>query len=370
MIFGGHGGFGGSGGGIYGGNALIINCTFTSNGTGGGGDGGYGQGVSGSGGYGGDGGGVCVSSNLTLSGCTILGNRTGSGGRSGVSNFGSIPPGGNGGVGGGICAGGLLLLTGGGLLLTNCTIAGNFCGAGGGPTLIGKGGNGGSGGGIYSYSTNEVIVACTVASNSNGTNGIGGGICSAVVGGPVLLNDIVALNIGDSPDVAGTFQSLGHNLIGVTDGSSGFSAPGDLVGSTNSPLDPKLGPLADNGGPTLTMALLTGSPAIDAGSAVGAPATDQRGVPRPQGSCVDIGAFECLVSPIFMGETIQSAINCQMQLSGMTPNPTLTLQISTNLLNWWDATNFTAGANGVFQCVDPIPGDARLRFYRLKSGTP
>ena len=56
--------------------------------------------------------------------------------------------------------------------------------------------------------------------------------------------------------------------------------------------DPKLGPLANNGGPTLTMALLPGSPAIDAGDTSLAPATDQRGFPRPAGLAADIGAFE------------------------------------------------------------------------------
>ena len=56
--------------------------------------------------------------------------------------------------------------------------------------------------------------------------------------------------------------------------------------------DPKLGPLADNGGPTLTMALLPGSPAIDAGNTSLAPTTDQRGFPRPAGLAADIGAFE------------------------------------------------------------------------------
>src|ERR1019366_8634124 len=56
--------------------------------------------------------------------------------------------------------------------------------------------------------------------------------------------------------------------------------------------DPKLGPLANNGGPTLTMALLPGSPAIDAGNTSLAPATDQRGVPRPFSLAADVGAFE------------------------------------------------------------------------------
>ena len=63
------------------------------------------------------------------------------------------------------------------------------------------------------------------------------------------------------------------------------------MGSTVKPINPKLGPLANNGGPTPTMALLTGSPAIDTGSSVFAPATDQRGDPRPQ-RAIDIGALE------------------------------------------------------------------------------
>jgi hypothetical protein len=57
-------------------------------------------------------------------------------------------------------------------------------------------------------------------------------------------------------------------------------------------LDPLLGPLADNGGPNQTMALQTGSPAIDAGNTVSCPGTDQRGISRLQGSACDIGAFE------------------------------------------------------------------------------
>ena len=62
------------------------------------------------------------------------------------------------------------------------------------------------------------------------------------------------------------------------------------IGGADAPIDPRLGPLQDNGGPTPTHALLLGSPAIDASSAC--PATDQRGVTRPQGAGCDIGAFE------------------------------------------------------------------------------
>ena len=73
---------------------------------------------------------------------------------------------------------------------------------------------------------------------------------------------------------------------------------------------------------------------------------------------------------VFTGATIQNATNCQLQMAGLLPTKTFTLQVSSNLLNWWDVTNFMACSNGVFQCVDPIPGDGQLRFYRLKSGTP
>ena len=80
-------------------------------------------------------------------------------------------------------------------------------------------------------------------------------------------------------------QSAGHNLD--SDGSCFLTSAGDLPRH-----DPLLGPLADNGGPTETQALLAGSPAIDAGAADGCPQHDQRGVSRPQGAGCDIGAYE------------------------------------------------------------------------------
>jgi hypothetical protein len=79
--------------------------------------------------------------------------------------------------------------------------------------------------------------------------------------------------------------SLGHNLDSGT--GCGVTGAGDLSG-----VNPLLGPLASNGGPTQTMALLSGSPAIDAGDDGACPSNDQRGVTRPQGSHCDIGAYE------------------------------------------------------------------------------
>ncbi len=112
-------------------------------------------------------------------------------------------------------------------------------------------------------------------------------------GVPVFMrNSIVA---GHSlGDIDGTITVSDHNLIGSTEGGSGFGPEGLLN------VDPMLGPLADNGGPTLTRALLPGSPAIDAGDNTDAPEFDQRGpgFPRIVNGTIDIGAFEVQASPI------------------------------------------------------------------------
>ncbi len=92
---------------------------------------------------------------------------------------------------------------------------------------------------------------------------------------------------GNGPNCSvngGTLASGGHNIDGAN--TCGFAAGGDLVNTT-----PMLGPLADNGGPTPTMGLLTGSPALDAGDSAVCPEADQRGVLRDDGAC-DIGAVE------------------------------------------------------------------------------
>jgi Right handed beta helix region len=130
-----------------------------------------------------------------------------------------------------------------------------------------------------------------------------------------VANTILAGNHGpaSSPDVQGQMASQGHNLIGDGTGASGLTAPGDQVGSAAAPIDPRLGPLQNNGGPTATMALLPGSPAINAGSnAIGNASgltTDQRGpgFSRFVGP-VDIGAFEVQpVTPTLTGISPTSA---------------------------------------------------------------
>jgi len=142
------------------------------------------------------------------------------------------------------------------------------------------------------------ILNTTIAGNSVGTAGVGGGLAiynptPGVVTELAVKNTIVAGNSGPTgPSDCGTVATIAsdHNLS--SDASCMFTDPGSRQNA-----DAKLGPLQANGGETDTMALLAGSPAIDAGTNEGCPATDQRGVARPQGAACDIGAFELVPSP-------------------------------------------------------------------------
>ena len=102
-------------------------------------------------------------------------------------------------------------------------------------------------------------------------------------GGPLTLRNTLVVQKQCCRDPV---LSLGHNL--ESGSTCGLSGPGDL-----SNIDPLIkASLRDNGGFTETLALLPGSPAIDGGDNTGCPATDQRGVARPQGTACDIGAYE------------------------------------------------------------------------------
>ncbi len=101
-------------------------------------------------------------------------------------------------------------------------------------------------------------------------------------------------NPGPGSDCGGfPFTSQGGNVLGGA--CNGFNAVGDVALEDIAQNQPCVGPLSANGGPTLTLPLLTCSVAID--HTTGCPATDQRGVPRPQGVACDSGAFE-LVPPV------------------------------------------------------------------------
>jgi len=132
---------------------------------------------------------------------------------------------------------------------------------------------------------------CTIAGNKGVLVPVLVAIYSG--GGPAsldLVNTIISGNDGVSFDVIngapGNYTSLGNNLSS-DNGSGVLVASGDLINS-----NPLLSKLGNYGGTTPTLYPMVGSPAIDAGASTGEPATDQRGVTRPQGNGYDIGAVE------------------------------------------------------------------------------
>jgi CSLREA domain-containing protein len=157
------------------------------------------------------------------------------------------------------------------LTATNTTIAGN------------RADN--TAGGLFNAGT-AFLDSVTVFSNTAGASG--GGITNA--GTLRLRNSLIAGNTAPTgPDCSGSaIQSLGHNLIQNT---ANCTITGTLTGNITGQ-DPLLGPLGNNGGPTPNAPLLVSSPAINTGTPADCPATDQRGVTRPQGTACDIGAFE------------------------------------------------------------------------------
>jgi CSLREA domain-containing protein len=244
----------------------------------------------------GDGGGIRNAGQLSLSRVLVTGNRANGGAGGGIHSNGTgstltvaqsaITANIASGVGGGIAIGELMTLT-------DSTLSGNSAGT--------------TGGGIHSFdNTDAQIVNATITANQAGTQGGGILVISTpfiTIDRPELRDTILAGNTAPvDRDCAGAPVSNGHNLVGVGSNTCiDFTAgKGDKVGTAATPLDPKLGPLTNNGGTTPTHALLAGSPAINAGD--DCTATDQRGVDRP--AACDIGAFEVSADCVTGGPTL------------------------------------------------------------------
>ena len=185
--------------------------------------------------------------------------------------------------------------------MTNVTVSRNGLDAAGGTS-----GTGGiaEGGGIYANGA-ITLVNSTIADSSVRAPGMtpgtarGGNLAHAVVVTHVK-NAIVSGGQADSgyENCREPFTSNGHNIDSLN--QCGFTALGDEI-NTN----PLLMPLAFNGGPVPTRALLPGSPAINKGDNVGCPSTDARGAPRPAFGICDIGAFEVQPAPVITGLKIK-----------------------------------------------------------------
>jgi CSLREA domain-containing protein len=174
--------------------------------------------------------------------------------------------------------------------ITNSTFSGNSAPAG-------------TGGGVYYNGTSLIMTNTTITNNSCG---VGGGGLHRTGTNPTaaVRNTIIAGNNGaaGSLDALGLISSEGNNIVGNVGTSTGW------VASDLQNVNPMLGSLADNGGPTFTHLPQAGSPAINAGQncVVGATCsasnppvpvnTDQRGISRPQNTTVDIGSVEVVAA--------------------------------------------------------------------------
>jgi CSLREA domain-containing protein len=231
-------GFSNSGGGLFnnGGTVTVLRSTFSGNSTSN------------------NGGGMSnASGTLTVDRSTFSGNNANFGG--GLSN-------------------------GGTLTVTNSTFSGNSTST--------------EGGGIYNNAFGSLTVSySTFSGNSAGT--VGGGIYNGSSTANVTLSNTIVANSTSGGNCGGPSPAVtdgGYNIDDAT--TCGFSSANNSMPSTNPLLAPSL---ANNGGPTQTIALMNGSPALNAipkatngcGTEV---TTDQRGVKRPQGNKCDVGAFE------------------------------------------------------------------------------
>lgn len=372
-----------------------IGCAFVENAaSGGAGAAGVGQGPLGSFSDPGGSGGVAQGAAIYSAGSmamerSVLAGNVASGGSGGIGAAGGFGPfmGGWGGTGGEAAA--ALYCAGSGVLV-NCTVAGNEAHGGTGGTggtggsypdmgtgqIIymggGFGGNGGTAfGAIWAPPGLLAVTNCTVAFNSSsgGAGGRGGQLSGGwgpdapagasglatgalVATNALLLNSILSAN-APANSVAAPLTDAGCNIS--SDSTGAFSHP-----SSRNNLDPRLAPLCDNGGHTLTAALLPGSPAIDSATCAGGPAFDQRGFPRPVGTAPDIGAYEYGSPALLTAAGSSEALDIGV-LS--VPGRVCELWSSPDLVNWGPLATNTVRADGTLLFHDRFPGPTR-NYYR------
>ncbi|MGD0353402.1 MAG: choice-of-anchor U domain-containing protein [Dehalococcoidia bacterium] len=248
------------------------------------------------------GGGIYISQAhiVTINDCAIINNTKGGG-------SGPLPT-----YGGGVCN------DGGTLYMNRCTVSGNTATASGGGIFTQRtfGGDSGlveltnctisgntvtdswgTGGGIFCDpdATMHLLNVTIAYNHATGPGSAGGGYSDGSLSSMYFKNCIVANNTAGDSNYNNGYQMLatgvhseGYNIDSENvEISRYFNQPTDQNG-----VDPQLGPLQNNGGPTSTHAITASSPAFNRGTCDGAPPTDQRGVARPQGTNCDIGSFE------------------------------------------------------------------------------
>ena len=318
------------------------------------------------------GGAIYSASTLTACDCSFFGNQSLAGNGTSLNTPANA-------YGGAIYNSGLAVLN-------RCSAYSNYVQGGAAGYITGGANGSGFGGGVFNtsqaFSTN-----CTLAANSAagyvssfaglGGTAYGGGIFNNTSGTFVAMNLTIASNIcipaamgnqlANTNGILGLHNTLvagtGGNAYGpITDGGYNICSDGSanlFSGSSYNFTDPQLTPLGDYGGPTLCMALLASSPAVDNGDSSGAPGTDQRGYARPFGSGVDMGAYEYGSMPLITPSVAiaPNGANVQISFSANPPYTYCYLQGSTNLTSW-----FNLSTNG------PIVGQTNISQTISKQG--
>lgn len=333
------------------------------------------------------GGGIFNSADLVISSSLISSNRASAGyGGTGDPGYGgglfnvgtvvvvnttfahNLVRGGNGGAWGtpdgfsGGSAFGAGAFNGGDLNLTNTTITANSA-SGGNAATSGALNGSAYGGGVFNTGT-VTAVHCTFGANSvaTGRHSTSSGYTTEAVvalganlantNGSISLHSSLLADSGTNGNAWGVLIDAGYNIS--SDGTANFSS-----GSSFNFTDPKVLPLANNGGLTPTMALADTSPAIDWAPAAGAPATDQRGSARPYGDGADVGAFEVgpplpRVNASSAGSTLRISFNAR---AGMTYR----IERSADLITWQTVETITT--EGVV--ARDFARGATKAFYRV-----
>jgi hypothetical protein len=241
------------------------------------------------------------------------------------------------------------------LVLVNCTFDGNYVYS----TTVGNDANI-DGTALYNFGGTMALTNCTLAANWFSESPEELPPVLGETGGQMALR-ACAFGHGNSIifDSDTSFTDAGYNITFESLGT------GNSFTSTTSrtATDPLLGPLAGNGGPTMTCAPLAGSPCLDAVTNGYYPPTDQRGFTRPYGPAADIGAVEYYPSNNFRITSLTATgASWQVQGNGF-PLTTYLLQSSTNLLIWSTVQTNATGPSGLFDALDTTT-EASHRFYR------
>lgn len=381
------GGFGGGGGAGLGGSFGGSSGGAGGFGGGGGAGGSTGTGFVGYGGVGGFGGGGGAAGNANA-GFGRQGASGGFGGGRGASSTGS-PPGGGGGGGAGM--GGAIFNNGGTVIITNSTLTGNTAtgGARGAGAAFLQAPGLGLGGAIFNRNGTLTILNSTIALNA-ATNG-GAAVGSGDAGGIYTLSDgtgstatltltnsiisgstatsAITTNIINS-GTSSTINTTTPNIVQASSTAPNLAinnvADTSTVNGSPADVNPRLSAsLANNGGPTQTLLPLAGSPALGAGTTVGAPNVDQRGSPRPTAGPIELGSVQ--LAPTSSTTTVISSVNPSSPGQLVTFTATVTLTGTTAMIAPKGTVTFFIDNSslGAFTLVN---GSASFSFSALAVG--